>query len=644
MPEIIMPAIYGLFLVLAGMLIGFKLWYRDRSSEDALTLQLHNENETLQSRVLHQTTAITEMETQVSHQQGKLHILQELCDDLVKGRQQFQLDRVELEAELATQRKQQSLVQSQLQDETQRRVFAEDLLHKTQQDNLQNVSSMETGWREKCARLQSQLATSQHNYQQSLESYERTQEKLQAAESKLAELESDLATQQTLLETATSNASGLHHEYVSLEYSLKSYTEQLKEMRSECAVAVSARQEAETRLEELRQITVDQRTKIETLESRTSTFDSIQTQCVSLEDALAQAKQRLTELSSQRDQAMGTAHTLRDEMDGLQNRLTNQEGTIRQLRNQQSDHAQMLQQEKTARLEAESSIQDVRGKLQHLVDQRDQAFAEVQALEEKLPTIDSLQVEVHNKHIQIEKLTQDRDRLAADLAQVEAQYQQLETDFLNSTTTYQTDIAQLQSEFESQRALWVADQEELFEAQGQEIKARLEQVIQQRDRAFDDAEQLSNEIESLKQDTDLLRKRAKANEETIRNLRRERAAVITRNRFVESPTIIKAAFGQPKTQHEPEYGGTIRKDQVRGNVYVEPPQFRDDLKKISGIAHVLERRLNEYGIYTYKQIMEWDKTAIDEFSHLLAFPDRIERDDWLGQARQFYFQAQKRAA
>jgi len=38
------------------------------------------------------------------------------------------------------------------------------------------------------------------------------------------------------------------------------------------------------------------------------------------------------------------------------------------------------------------------------------------------------------------------------------------------------------------------------------------------------------------------------------------------------------------------------------------------LKKIKGIAKVLEGRLNDHGVYYYKQLAHWDKSNIDEFS------------------------------
>jgi predicted flap endonuclease-1-like 5' DNA nuclease len=88
----------------------------------------------------------------------------------------------------------------------------------------------------------------------------------------------------------------------------------------------------------------------------------------------------------------------------------------------------------------------------------------------------------------------------------------------------------------------------------------------------------------------------------------------------------------------------LQRDERRGLIYEQPPEKRDDLKRISGIASVLEKRLNEFGIYTYRQIMDWDQVAVAEFSRLLAFRDRILRDDWIGQARQLHAEKYGKAA
>ena len=133
----------------------------------------------------------------------------------------------------------------------------------------------------------------------------------------------------------------------------------------------------------------------------------------------------------------------------------------------------------------------------------------------------------------------------------------------------------------------------------------------------------------LRQQVERLEVRAKNNEETIRNLRRERAAVGTRSRQGSSPDFAALSV---RSVHE-ESGGRMRRDEVLGMVYTQPPKHKDDLKRITGIAGVLEKKLNAFGVYTYRQIMEWDAVAIEEFSKLLSFRDRIERDDWIGQAK-----------
>ena len=62
----------------------------------------------------------------------------------------------------------------------------------------------------------------------------------------------------------------------------------------------------------------------------------------------------------------------------------------------------------------------------------------------------------------------------------------------------------------------------------------------------------------------------------------------------------------------------------------------DDLKKIKGIAGVLEERLHDMGITTYKEITTWDDEDMDRIDDHLGFEGRIQRDDWQGQARRFH--------
>jgi len=59
----------------------------------------------------------------------------------------------------------------------------------------------------------------------------------------------------------------------------------------------------------------------------------------------------------------------------------------------------------------------------------------------------------------------------------------------------------------------------------------------------------------------------------------------------------------------------------------------DDLKRIRGIGVLIEKRLNALGITSYEQVANWTKADIDSVSSQLDFRGRIERENWVEQAR-----------
>ena len=59
----------------------------------------------------------------------------------------------------------------------------------------------------------------------------------------------------------------------------------------------------------------------------------------------------------------------------------------------------------------------------------------------------------------------------------------------------------------------------------------------------------------------------------------------------------------------------------------------DDLKRIRGVGVLIEKKLNSMGVMTYDQIANWTNADIDRISHVLDFKGRIERENWVEQAR-----------
>lgn len=79
---------------------------------------------------------------------------------------------------------------------------------------------------------------------------------------------------------------------------------------------------------------------------------------------------------------------------------------------------------------------------------------------------------------------------------------------------------------------------------------------------------------------------------------------------------------------EPSHPG--RKPPVLGAPQAGRP---DDLKLLKGIGPVNERALHRLGIFHFSQIAAWTPEEAEWVGSYLAFPGRIEREGWIGQAK-----------
>jgi len=89
----------------------------------------------------------------------------------------------------------------------------------------------------------------------------------------------------------------------------------------------------------------------------------------------------------------------------------------------------------------------------------------------------------------------------------------------------------------------------------------------------------------------------------------------------------------PKAAAKNAEPATPRLDEARGMVYDSPPAEADDLKLIDGVGPVLEEKLHSVGIYRFEQIANWTEKNVAEFDELLDFKGRIDREDWIAQAK-----------
>ncbi len=105
----------------------------------------------------------------------------------------------------------------------------------------------------------------------------------------------------------------------------------------------------------------------------------------------------------------------------------------------------------------------------------------------------------------------------------------------------------------------------------------------------------------------------------------------------ESASATEQAAGQPAAERTTDVAAlrSVKSEALRGPdpgpaVGSAAP---DDLKRIRGIGVLIEKKLNAAGVMSYEQIANWTSADIDRMSQLLDFKGRIERENWVEQAR-----------
>lgn len=68
---------------------------------------------------------------------------------------------------------------------------------------------------------------------------------------------------------------------------------------------------------------------------------------------------------------------------------------------------------------------------------------------------------------------------------------------------------------------------------------------------------------------------------------------------------------------------------------LSPTPRRDDLKRIHGIGPKFERKLNDLGINTFRQVALWSQVDIESVAaQIQAFPERIRHQNWMRSAKE----------
>lgn len=78
---------------------------------------------------------------------------------------------------------------------------------------------------------------------------------------------------------------------------------------------------------------------------------------------------------------------------------------------------------------------------------------------------------------------------------------------------------------------------------------------------------------------------------------------------------------------------SVRSEALVGANTADGGGHTDDLKRIRGIGVLIEKRLRAMGYGSYEQVGSWTQSDVDRVSQQLDFRGRIERENWIEQAR-----------
>ncbi|MFT5725171.1 MAG: putative flap endonuclease-1-like 5' DNA nuclease, partial [Bacteroidia bacterium] len=106
---------------------------------------------------------------------------------------------------------------------------------------------------------------------------------------------------------------------------------------------------------------------------------------------------------------------------------------------------------------------------------------------------------------------------------------------------------------------------------------------------------------------------------------------------VESKPVSKAtpaAKATPKAEDLTEDQKTEKLSLLKSVIGEGSADQKNDLKEISGVGPVYEDKLNSIGIFTFEQVSKLTPDAIKAIEALTKyFPGKIEREDWISQAK-----------
>lgn len=219
----------------------------------------------------------------------------------------------------------------------------------------------------------------------------------------------------------------------------------------------------------------------------------------------------------------------------------------------------------------------------------------------------------------ISKMTEQMNRVAEEASKVRGRVKEATEEATEAVTKFQSE----------QRERLEARMERMREALGLKqfsLKAKKAEKLHTK------LDELEEQVADLAADADGADEKVKAR---VERLSQEIAAVGAKSKK-KTKKVKKAApkkVTKAKAKAAPKAKAAAAPKTDENGRLTKPIGKADDLKLIKGVGAVLERRLNDAGIFHYWQIADLRKAQMDALEAVLRFRGRMSRDNWKAQAR-----------
>lgn len=216
-----------------------------------------------------------------------------------------------------------------------------------------------------------------------------------------------------------------------------------------------------------------------------------------------------------------------------------------------------------------------------------------------------------NSNSAIAKMSEQMSRVADEAAKVRTRVKEATEEAQDAVTKFQTEQRErLEARMERMRDALGLKQFSLKTKKAEKLHSKLDDLEEQ--------------VAALRADADGADAKVKAR---VERLSQEIASVGAKPKKAKK-TAKKATKAAPKKAKPVAASKTDENGRLS-----KPLGQADDLKLIKGVGAVLERRLNDAGVFHYWQIADLRKAQVEALETVLRFPGRIARDNWKTQAR-----------